>query len=116
MNSRLWDNDAFWGIYCQVYGEATAKPYRDILDRFAGDDKLTIGSEKFSSRQLRLQGFERQIHLVLTAVVAIGGNTLLEGVEKGDILTLQRNDFIPEMDKKRVLLLLLALCYAIDAR
>lgn len=111
--TSLWNDDALGRFECEVYGQAAAKPYRDILNRLARDDKLAVGAEEIITWQLALQCFERKVHLIPLAVVAVGGNSLLEGVQEGDIVVVQRDNLITEVDKEYLLLGMLSLCHRV---
>ena len=59
-----------------------------------------------------MQGFERKVHLILIAIVTIGRNTLLEGVQKGNIVAMQRYNLVAEVDEKDLRFSLLTLRYS----
>ena len=85
-DSSLRYYDTLGGIYSEIQRQTATKPHRDILNSTARDDKLTVGAEEALRGELLAQRLKSLIHRIGISMKRSNRNTLLGGVEEGNII------------------------------
>lgn len=109
--------DYFFGSWHkQINRNLTAKPYRNILNCLACNDKLAVGTEKQLWVQLRRYILQRCIEVIHLLVIGYYFHHLVFGIKVYNFVYLKRNKLILVRDQKSGLITFIGLpeaCYKV---